>query len=451
MITLDKEVLALSRAERLAGLKRIVPRNRIKRILRDCRKDRCVCPRLPSVFMVWFVLALGLFCRDCYRQVFRWIHRRSTAGVPGRSTLCEARHRLGVRPLIMLAQQTVELLADPQTPGAFYRHWRLMALDGFVVELPDSQVNARVFGRSNGGRAPSAFPQARVVALCEAGTHVMYRWLIKPWATAEQHMADYLLRFLSPDMLLIWDRNFLSYRRVQEVCHRGAPLLARVQNTLILRPIHRLADGSFLTKLYPNATDRKHDRNGLQVRIMEYSLDDPRRPGHGQKHRLLTTLMNQRLDPALKLIELYHMRWEEELSIDEIKVHEMERPTLRSQTPAGVIQELYALLLDHFIVRTLMFEAARRQGIAPLRLSFTGTLKILRCRINECPEDAWGQWRWWQALVEEVAGEHIEPRRNRINPRVIKRKMSKWKKKRPEHRPYPQPTKTFRDSVVMIR
>lgn len=211
MFSLDKEVAALSRADRLAGLKRIIPRERIKRILSRTGKDGTVCPRLPAVFMVSFVLGLGLFSRDCYRQVFRWLvpwQRRGS--VPGRSTLCEARQRLAVAPLVILAEETVQMLASPATPGAFYRDLRLVALDGFVVDLPDTPANERVFGRPSGSRAPGAFPQARLVALCEAGTHVFYRWLIKPIRVAEQTMADALLRmYLTAGMLLLWDRGFL--------------------------------------------------------------------------------------------------------------------------------------------------------------------------------------------------------------------------------------------------
>jgi hypothetical protein len=211
-----------------------------------------------------------------------------------------------------------------------------------------------------------------------------------------------------------------------------------------------LDDGSYLAKLYRNATDRKHDRNGVGVRIIDYTFNDSNRPGHGQKHRLLTTLPDAELDPAQTLIELYHLRWEQELAIDEIKTHQMERLVLRSQTPAGVVQELYALLLDHYVVRALMFEAARAAQVPPLAISFVGTLKILRCRIPQCPRRRVAQYRWWRNLVLEVAEEVLPHRRNRINPRVIKRKMSKWKKKRPQHRPYPQPTLSFADAIVVI-
>lgn len=451
MSALHMEVNALSRGQRLAGLKRIVPRKRIKQILTRCGKDRRYCRRVPAVFVVYFVLALGWFCLDCYRQVFRWLAPwRGKRSVPGRSTLCEARHRLGVAPLVQLAAATVKLLAQPDTPGAFHRQMRLMALDGFVIDLPDTPELERVFGRPAGGRTPGAFPQLRLVCLCEAGTHVMYRWLIKPIRVAEKTMADGLLRFLTGGMLLLWDRGFLSYHRVGGVIRQGAHLLARVQNHLVFQPCTTLSDGSYLAKLYRNASDRKQDVRGIVVRIIDYTFDDPHRPGSGEKHRLLTTLLDETLDPAATLIELYHVRWEEELAIDEIKTHELEnRTSLRSQTPAGVIQELYALLIDHFVIRTLMFEAARKQSITPLRISFTATLKILRCRISQCPRLLRGQRKWWCDLLEEIGEEVLPERRNRINPRVIKRKMSKWKKKRPEHRHYPQPTKTFRGSIVM--
>jgi hypothetical protein len=381
--------------------------------------------------------------------VFRWISPGTT--VPGRSTLCEARQRVGVKPLVQLARQTVKLLATPdKTPGGFYRQMRLMAIDGFVMDVPDSAENARVFGRPDGGRGPGAFPQVRTVALCETGTHVIFRWLSKPITTDERVMVGRLLDELNPDMLLLWDRNLLSYGRLKKVLSRRANLLVRIKNNLTFEPVRRLSDGSFLARIYPNGWKRRDDRDGILVRIIEYRLDDPQRPGDGQKHRLLTTLLDEKLDPAVTLIELYHERWEEELSIDELKTHQIERITLRSQTPAGVIQELNALLLDHFIIRAMMNEAAETTGATPLRLSFTGTLKILRCRIPQCPCSPRLHDRWWDQLIAEIVLEKIPPRRNRINPRVIKRKMSRWRKKRAKDRHYPQPSKPFRDAIVML-
>ena len=111
---------------------------------------------------------------------------------------------------------------------------------------------------------------------------------------------------------------------------------------------------------------------------------------------------------------------------------------------------MYGLLLGHYVIRVLMQEAAAEGGVDPQRISFTGALKILRCRLPECPASRLGLRRWYRDLVAEIAEEILEERQDRINPRVIKRKMSKWRKKRPEHRHYPQPTKTFRECIVML-
>lgn len=437
-------------AERVRALKRILPRARVLAILHRSGHAERRYLRLPAWFMAWFVVGLGLFCRDSYRQVFKWLQPFRPKGTPGRSTFCEARQRLGVAPLQQLTQQAVELKATPDTPEAFYHGLRLMALDSFVVDVPDSASNARVFGRPGSGRSPAAFPQARVLALCEVGTHVLWRALTKPCRRGEVTMAPSLLRHLQKDMLLLWDRGFFSYDLLQQVEQRGAKLLARVKKNLIFQPIRRLADGSYLAKAYTSAAQRKRDQGGIVVRIIEYTFNDPGRPGSGEKHRLLTTLLDAYKHPAKRLIRLYHERWEEELTIDEVKTHQRERPVLRSETPAGVVQEIAGLLLAHYVVRVLMCEAAAKNGVAPRRLSFTGTLKVLRCRLPECPKSPQALERWYEDLLAEVAEEVLPRRRNRINPRVIKRKMSNWRKKRPEHRRYPQPTKNFRQSVVLL-
>jgi hypothetical protein len=440
-----------STRQRLTAFKRIIPLKKVKAALRRAGRGQTFCPRTCDDFMLWFVVALGLFCSDCYRQLYRWLVPWKKGDVPGRSTLCEARHRLGVRALVLLAADVVKLLARPDTPGAFYGGLRLMAVDGFTLDLPDTPVNDRVFGRPKNGRGVGAFPQAQVLALVEAGTHVFWKWLIKGCHIDETHMVPPLLKHLCAEMLLLWDRGFASFALVSQVVGRGAHLLARWKNNRILQPIRTLTDGSYLAYLYASETDRRAQRGGILVRIIEYTLDEPARGGHHEKHRLLTTLLDAKVHPAQTLVELYHVRWEEELTIDELKTHEMERPVLRSQTSAGVVQEIHGLMLAHYLLRTLMFEAAQGAAISPLRLSFTGTLKILRCRLPECPPRPKGRDIWWERLLEEIAEEQIPPRRNRINPRVIKRQQSKWPKKRPCHRQTPQPMRTFRDSIKIIR
>jgi hypothetical protein len=453
MLEINKEVAAISQEQptqdRLRGLKRIIPSRTIKSILKRTNQTN-YCRRLPKWFMVWFVIGLGLFATNSYQQVFRWLRPYEQKQGPGRSTFCEGRLRLGVAPFRLLYEAVVRLLATAHTAHAYYRNMLLTSLDGFVLDLPDRGILTRIFGKPQSGRTAGAFPQARILALCETGTHVLWRFLIKPIRRSEMSMTQHLLRYLKPDMLLLWDRAFLSYANVVTVLHQRAHLLARIKKNVVTKPIRRLADGSYLAKIYPASWYRQQDRNGVEVRIIEYTFKDPNRPGAREKHRLLTTLLNPKLDPAKKLIELYHERWEEELAIDELKTHLRERPVLRSETPKGVVQEIYGLLLGHYVVRKLMFEASQEAEVPPRNLSFTSTLKILRCRLPEVPKSRPGQQEWYRNLLAEIGEQTLEKRRNRINPRVIRRKMSHWEKKRPKHYAFPQPGKNFRRSVVFL-
>jgi hypothetical protein len=445
--------------DRLAGLEQVIRPEDIQQALSATgRVNSRDCPLTYEV-MLWVVLAMGLLTDLPIRQVFKHSRRlRVGEASPHRSSLCVARQRLGVAPLRHLFTQVVRPLARPDTPEAFYREWRLMALDGVVFDVPDSDRNAAAFGRPTAGpRGDGAFPQIRKLSLVEVGTHVEVAWVVRPCGCGERAMVDGLLRHLTPEMLVLWDRGFFSYQLWRKLDGRGVKVLARVVSRLILRPLRTLADGSYLAKIYQSPSDRQKDRDGIVVRVIRYTLNDPQRVGHGEEHVLITNLLDEEVTPAKELILLYHERWEEELVFDEQKTHQDPRRAtkpaqLRSETPAGVIQEVYALSLGHFVIRALMFEAAATVGLDPDRLSFTGCFQILKCRLPECAGTTPATFEgWYRGLLWEMQGERTDPRRNRINPRVIKRKMSKWKKKRPEHRHLPPLKKTFPETVVMTR
>jgi Insertion element 4 transposase N-terminal/Transposase DDE domain len=442
---------ALPSDERLRALERIVPLSVVQEVLVETGHARRRCSRLPHTFMVFFVIALGLFNNDSHTDVFKRLQRYRKGQTPQRNTIAEARKGLGIAPLRLLADKIVQPLGTPDTPGAFYKGLHLVAIDGFKLDLPDTPANERIFGRPRSGRADGAFPQARVLALCEIGSHAFLHWQVKPLCRGEISMAPVLLRHLQADMLLLWDRGFLSYKNVKQVRDRNAHLLARLKSNLIFKPIEALPDGSYLSKIYPSPWHRQQDRDGIVVRIIEYTLEGSGHADDGKVHRLLTTLLDAEAHPATELIILYHERWEEELAIDELKTHLREKVVLRSQTPGGVIQEIEGLMLAHYAVRALMAEAAEREGLDPDRLSFTGALKILRCRLPEVPKnprDRAGRKRWWEDLVAEVGEAVLPERRRRTNPRVIKCKMSKWPKKRAHHRRPPKP-KPFRQCIVL--
>ena len=428
--------------DRLAALEKIVSHDMVADVLRSCAKVNGRACKLTHEVMMWVVLGMGLLTHLPVRQVFRHCRRRrADETTPARSSLCAGRQRLGSEPLKQLFENVVRPLASPDTPGAFYRGLRLTAIDGTVLDVPDCDA-LQHFGRSSGSRGEGPFPQVRKVSLVEVGTHVELDFVFGGWGDSEQKLVTQLWGSIPDDALLLEDRGFFSFESWKEL-HTKHKLLVRIQKSMVFKPVKRLSDGSFLAKVYANSWNRQNDRHGILVRVIEYTLDDPQRTGDGEVHRLMTNLLDADECPALELIMLYHERWEIEIVFDEQKTHQdpcrAEKTTnLRSETVEGITQELYALSLGHFVVRAMMFDAAESTGIDVDRLSFTGCFRILQCRLPEY--DARGGAslaEWYDGLLSEFCEENIGDRRNRINPRVIKRKMSRWLKARPHHRKLP--------------
>lgn len=430
--------------DRVCALFRIFSRRHSQRLLDQLDPNARHCPRLPGWFLIVFVIALGLFAADSYRQIFRWLCPRRKSATPGRSTLAMARLRLGVAVLRQLALTVVRLLASPLLhPRAFWRGRRLLGVDGFRLDLPDSPALAAHFGRPQGGRTPGAFPQTRITALCELGTHVLWRWLAGPLSVGETTQAHQLFAHLPAGCLLLGDRAYGNFPVVQAVGAQKAHVLLRLKSTSKFAVRERLSDGSYRTRIYANQHDRKHDRNGIEVRILRYRL------GKGKAQRLLTTLLDVAQGTAAELIELYHSRWEEELGIDEVKTHLLEGGGLRSQTVAGVEQEIEGVLLAHYLIRVLIVEAATAAGIEPTALSFVGALEILKCRLGACRGGRRAETAWVKEVIAEISEEErLPPRRLRRNPRVIRQKVSKWPKKPPRKR---RPKATIRYKVTVLR
>jgi hypothetical protein len=238
----------------------------------------------------------------------------------------------------------------------------------------------------------------------------------------------------------------------QAVLRRHGHALGRLPAHVKPQHVRTLPDGSYLANIYPSDYQRRKHGEHLLLRIIEYTITDPALPGFGEVHRLATTLLDYRRCSALDLACCYHERWEIELVIDEVDDHQRlaGRP-LRSLKPLGVIQELYALLIAHYAVRLTMHEAACLAAIDPDQLSFTHALQIIQEAISEFQMTAPELLpNLYQRMLRDIAAVRLPERRLRTNPRVVKRKMSKFHLKRPEHQHWPQPTRPFREAVALI-
>jgi hypothetical protein len=395
-------------------------------------------------------LALGHVIRRVV-QGLRFLWPDPTYPVPGASAFSYRRYQLGVSTMEALFKQIARPLATPQTPGAFLFGRRLMALDGTTITLPDTPENEAAFGRHKTGRGRTAFPQAQCVFLAETGTHAVIDAGFWPVETSERVGAWRLLRALDPGMLIMWDRGLHSFDMVQAASRRGADVLSRLPGHVKPEVICVLPDGSRLVRLYPSQYRRRNAGEHLVLRLVEYVIEDQARPGHGERHRLVTTLLDPDAAPAKQLACAYHERWEVELTIDEIKTHELFSHRLRSQKPVGVLQELYGVLLAHFAVRALMHEAALAADLDPDRLSFVHALRVIGDAMAEFAMVVEAEWpRLYARLLSDVAALRLPERRLRSNPRVVRRKMSSFKVKRRRHQHWPQPTKPFADVVTLI-
>jgi len=369
----------------LGVLAKVFPVQKVKSVLAGTGKASIRQRDLPAHVVVYYVIALALYMQSSYREVLRcllegiqWLLNPAVrVKVTGKSGISQARTRLGVQPLRQLHDEVVRPIAAKETKGAWYRSWHLVSLDGSTMDVADEGVNVKAFGRPTPSRGQSAFPQLRFVSLVENGTHVLFGTQVGDYGTGELALARGTLGFLKAGMLCLADRYFFGFEFWNQAKSTGADLLWRIKKNLLLPVEERLADGSYLSRIYPSQKDQRRRTNGVLVRVIEYQLEGV--PGAEPIYRLLTTILDPDKAPAKELAALYHERWEIETAFDELKTHlRGSKIVLRSKTPDLVRQEFYGLLMAHFAVRGLMHEAALRAQEDPDRLSIIHAVRVVR-------------------------------------------------------------------------
>ncbi|MET0472713.1 MAG: IS4 family transposase [Xanthobacteraceae bacterium] len=343
---------------------------------------------LPAHVVVYYVIALALYMQSSYREVLRcllegvqWLLDPSaTVKVAGKSGISQARTRLGWESMRRLHDEVVKPIAVRATRGAWYRQWHLISVDGSTLDVADEAANEQAFGRPGASRGSSAYPQIRFVSLVESGTHVLFGSQMAPYGTGEITLAKAVLGNLQPGMLCLADRQFFGFALWNQARETGADLLWRVKKNLRLACEERLPDGSYLSHIYPSERDWRRKSNGVQVRVIDYCLQDV--ADAEPIYRLVTTILDHTKAPAAELAALYHERWEIETALDELKTHlRGAKIVLRSKTPDLVRQEFYGLMMAHFAIRGLMHEAALKADEDPDRLSFLHAVRVVRRKI----------------------------------------------------------------------
>ena len=372
----------------LGVIAKTFPRDQVNDILERTGKTNQRQRDLPAHVVVYYVIAMALFMQVSYREVLRcllegldWLKAPGTkVNVAGKSGISQARTRLGFKPIKEIHDEVVRPIATKDTKGAWYRQWRLVSLDGSTMETTDNQQNEKAFGRQETSRGKTGYPQFRFVSLVENGTHVLFGTQMGDYHTGEITLAKEVIPKLQSGMLCIAGRNFFSFQLWQEARNTGSALLWRVRRDLVLPCCKRLPDGSYLSRAYASQQNRKKDTNGVEVRVIEYTLTGV--ANSEDIYRLITTVLDHEKAPADELAALYHERWEIENALDELKTHlRGPRIQLRSKAPELVKQEFYGLMMAHFAIRRLMHEAAIRGNKDPDELSFIHTVRVVRRKL----------------------------------------------------------------------
>jgi hypothetical protein len=388
----------------LGVLTSVIHRDIVDDVIRETGKREKRSRLLPAHVVVYYVLALNLFFGEAYEEVMRQLvnglrflgNWRDHWTVPTTSAISQARTRLGEAPLKLLFERIAVPMARPGTRGAWFHGLRVMAIDGLVLDVPDTPENDEAFGRSGNEATPGPFPQVRLVALGECGTHAVIDAELGGVGTGEQTLAERLIARFAPGMLVAADRNFYSYQAWQQASATRAHLLWRVSATLTLPLLEWLPDGSYRSVLInPKIRGRRREAliaaaragddldpaQAMVVRVVEYTIED--RPGSGELFCLITTILDHEFAPAIELATAYSQRWEIELSFDEIETHQTgHHRVLRSKKPELVKQEIWALLLTHYAIRHIMKDAADTIGTDPDDLSFIRSYRAIRRQVT---------------------------------------------------------------------
>src|SRR5215204_184384 len=375
-------------------LTRVFPPELVDEVIAEVGRTEQRHRSLPARVMAYFSIGMALYSDGSYEDVLAqltdglsWASGwQETYSPPSKSAIFQARARLGAEPLAALFERVAKPIGGEQTPGVWLAGRRLVAIDGMCLDVADTPANHDHFGRPGVNKGEqAAFPQARVVALAECGTHAVFAAQIGTYAQTEATLAERLLDRLEPGMLLTADRGFFSYALWRKAIATGADLLWRARTDKSApKPTHveDLPDGSWLAHLRGTQPAAERRQEPMLVRVIDYTIDDGRE--NPTAYRLFTTLTDPAEVSATDLAAAYAQRWEVELTFDELKTHQRgPRTVLRSKSPDLVLQEIWGHLCCHYAIRSLMAAAATHAGHDPDRVSFVAALRITRQTIAQ--------------------------------------------------------------------
>lgn len=391
--------------------------------------------RLPHVKTVWLVVGMALLRSESIQQVVKSFNLFS-GRPPSSGSISDARKRLGADALRWLFQKLGTLWCR-ELNAQKWRGLTLYGIDGSVLTLEDTKENVADFGKpgSRSDKSPAARPQTRAVGLMELTTKMMVDAETVPLEKGENTAVLPLLERIPENSLTIFDRGFQSRKNFFKVTsmEENRHFICRVRKTFQPKWVRNVTPCSWIGKVEFTQDERSHDLNlppFLLVRIVEYKI-----AGAKDSIRIATSLLDDTTHPALELARLYHLRWEFELGLRNLKSTLLDcKANIRSKKPEGVRQEIWAIFLAYNLVCFEAATVANQHGISPSRISFKTAMisvanffKIFASGYADLGDVCAGvqemrEWIWQKRLPERKP--------ERVCPRWVKDKQpSKFPKK----------------------
>ena len=411
----------------LGELTRIVPFDLVDAVLEETGARERRLRLLPSRVGIYFLLALGLFPRPGYLTVWAKLTAALDGlglAVPSSKALRDLRRRIGIAPVKSLFGVLAGPLGQPRTPGVMFGRYRTVAFDGCrTIKVPGTDRNRGWLGKMNAALGVTGYPVIQLMTLAETGTRALIGAAFGPTATGELDWARKLLHLLDETMLVLMDRGFDAGEFLAEVAATEAQFLVRL--TANRRPpvLSHLPDGSFTSLI-----------GGVKVRIITASVTVTCHDGtrYGGTYRLATTLLEHRRHPAEALIRLYHERWEHEITYLALRHTLLQGRILRSGDPAGLEQEMWALLTLYQALRTAITDAIQTvPGTDPDRASYQIAVETAQTQVTNASNITGGAGDLAGDIGRAVLASLHRPRRPRVCARRVKSPLSRWNKHPP--------------------
>jgi hypothetical protein len=411
----------------LGELTRVVPFELADAVLEEAGARERRLRLLPSRAGVYFLLAMCLFPGSGYLGVWG----RLTAAldglglaVPSPKALRDLRGRIGVAPLRMLFEVLAGPLGQPRTPGVMFGRYRTVAFDGCrTIKVPDTPRNRAWLGKMNAAAGVTGYPVIQLMTLVETGTRALIGAAFGSTAEGELAWARRLLHLLDASMLVLADRGFDAGGFLAQVAAAKAQFLVRLNASRRPPVLARLPDGSFTSLI-----------GGVKVRVIAASVtvtchDGTRYEG---AYRFATTLLDHRAYPAAALIRLYHERWEHEIAYLALRHTLLGGRILRSGSPAGLEQEMWALLALYQALRTAVTDAVQTvPGTDPDRASYQIAVQTAQDMVIQARNIVTGADDLAGTIGRAVLAHLHPPRRPRVCARRVKSPLSRWNKHPP--------------------